>query len=79
MIDVIVYKPSAYGLVFRHDKTLGLRPRVYHLSHQTWAGLCVLYHVCLNINLLSAGVSNGNLIGMLHDNVCKRRVTTEII
>ena len=29
-----IIKPS-YGLVFKHDKLLGLRPRVYHLSHQT--------------------------------------------
>ena len=43
MVDVIVYKPSPYGLVFIHDKSLGLRPQVYHLSHQTCAGLCVLY------------------------------------
>ena len=35
MIDDIVYKPSPYALVFIHDKLLGLRPRVYHLSHQT--------------------------------------------
>ena len=42
MFDVIVYKPSPYGLVFIHDKPLGLRPRVYQLSHQTWADLCVL-------------------------------------
>ena len=47
MVDVIVYKPSPYGLVFMHDKPLGLRPRVYHLSHQTWVGLCVLYIVTL--------------------------------
>ena len=25
----------SYGLVFIHDKLLGLRPRVYHLSQQT--------------------------------------------
>ena len=31
IIDVIVYKPSPYGLVFIHDKPLGLRPQVYHL------------------------------------------------
>ena len=38
MINVIVYKPSPYyGLVFIHDKPIGLRPRVYHVSHQTWA------------------------------------------
>ena len=43
MIDVILYKPSPYGLVFIHDKYLGLGPRVYHILHQTWAGLCVLY------------------------------------
>ena len=35
MIDVIVYKPSPYGLVFIHDKLLGLRPRVYyHIKHK---------------------------------------------
>ena len=43
MVDVIVYKPSPYGLVLIHDKSLRLSHRVYHLSHQTWAGLCVLY------------------------------------
>ena len=42
MMDVVVYKPSPYSLVFIHDKLLGLRARVYHLSHETWAGLCVL-------------------------------------
>ena len=35
LFNVIVYKPSPYGLVFIHDKLLGLRPRVYHLSHET--------------------------------------------
>ena len=43
MINKIVYRPSTYGLLFIHDKLFGLRPRVHHLSHQTWAGLCVLY------------------------------------
>ena len=42
MIDMIMYKPSPYGLVFLHDKPLGLRTQVYRLSHQTWAGLCLL-------------------------------------
>ena len=41
MVDVIVHKPSPYGLVFLHDKPLGQRPRVYHLSHQTGAGLYI--------------------------------------
>ena len=36
MIDAIVYKHEPCGLVFIHDKLL----RVYHLSHQRWAGLC---------------------------------------
>ena len=45
MVDVIVYKFSPYGLVFIHDKLLGLRPRVYHLSHQTWTGFCVVYMI----------------------------------
>ena len=45
MIYVIVYKPSHYGLVFIGDNLLGLRPRVYHLSHEAWAGLCALYIV----------------------------------
>ena len=35
MVDVIVYKPSPYGIVFIHDKLHGLCPRVYHLSHRT--------------------------------------------
>ena len=43
MVEVIVYKPSPCRLVFIHDKPQELRPRVYHLSHQTCAGLCVLY------------------------------------
>ena len=35
MVDVILYKPLLYGLVFIHDKPLGLRPLVYYLSYQT--------------------------------------------
>ena len=50
MVDVIVYNPSPYGLVF-YIEPLGLRPRVYRLSHQTWEGLCVLLHVISNYNL----------------------------
>ena len=44
MVDVIVYKPSPYGLVFIHDKPLRLRPQVYHISHQTWAGYVSYKH-----------------------------------
>ena len=30
-----MYKPSPYGLVFIHDKLLGLSPRVYHhMKHE---------------------------------------------
>ena len=32
MIDVIVYKPSPYGLVFIHDKPLGFI--IYHIKHE---------------------------------------------
>ena len=32
MIDVIVYKPSPYGLVFIHDKSLGFI--IYHIKHE---------------------------------------------
>ena len=38
MVDVIVYKPSPYGLVFIHDKTLGFI--IYHTKH---ARVCVFY------------------------------------
>ena len=31
MVDVIVYKPSPYGLVFIHDKPLGFI--IYHIKH----------------------------------------------
>ena len=47
MVDVIVYKHEPVGRGFIHDKLLGLRPRIYHLSQQTWAGLCVLYTLAL--------------------------------
>ena len=33
MIDVILYKPSPYGLVFIHDKSLGLFI-IYHVKHE---------------------------------------------
>ena len=45
MIDMEVYKPSPYGLVFIHAKLLGLHPPAYHLWHQSWAGLCVYQFV----------------------------------
>ena len=32
MIDVIVYKPSPYGLVFIHDKPLEFI--IYHIKHE---------------------------------------------
>ena len=32
MIDVILYKPSPYGLVFVHDKSLGFI--IYHIKHE---------------------------------------------
>ena len=32
MVDVIVYKPSPYGLVFIHDKPLGFI--IYHIKHE---------------------------------------------
>ena len=32
MIDMIVYKPSPYGLVFTHDKTLGFI--IYNIKHE---------------------------------------------
>ena len=32
MIDVIVYKPSPYGLVFIDDKSLGFI--IYHIKHE---------------------------------------------
>ena len=32
MFDVIVYKPSPYGLVFIQDKTLGFI--IYHIKHE---------------------------------------------
>ena len=32
MIDVILYKPSPYGLVFVHDKSLGII--IYHIKHE---------------------------------------------
>ena len=32
MVDVIVYKPSPYGFVFIHDKTLGLI--IYHIKNE---------------------------------------------
>ena len=32
MIDGIVYKPSPYGLVFIHDKSLGFI--MYHIKHE---------------------------------------------
>ena len=38
MIDVIVFNPSPYALVFIHDKPLGLRPQLefimYHIKHE---------------------------------------------
>ena len=33
MINVIVYKPSLYGIVLINDQPLRLRPRVYHIKH----------------------------------------------
>ena len=32
MIDVILYKPSPYGLVFIHDKSLGFI--IYNIKHE---------------------------------------------
>ena len=32
MVDVIVYKPSPYGLVFIHNKPLGFI--IYHIKHE---------------------------------------------
>ena len=32
MIDVILYKPSTYGLVFIHDKPLGFI--IFHIKHE---------------------------------------------
>ena len=32
MVDVIVYKPSPYGLVFIHEKPLGFI--IYHIKHE---------------------------------------------
>ena len=32
MVDVKVYKPSLYGLVFIHDKPFGLI--IYHIKHE---------------------------------------------
>ena len=32
MVDVIVYKPSPYGLVFIHDTPLGFN--IYHIKHE---------------------------------------------
>ena len=55
MVDVIVYKPLPYGLVFIHDKPLGLRPRVYHPSdHTKHERVYVSYninHTLFNISL----------------------------
>ena len=37
MVDVLVYKPSLYGLVFIHDKLLGLYALgfiIYHIKHE---------------------------------------------
>ena len=36
MVDVIVYKPSPYGLVFIHDKSLGLHLGliIYNIKHE---------------------------------------------
>ena len=35
MVDVIVYKPSPYGLVFKYDNPLGyaLGFIIYHIKH----------------------------------------------
>ena len=32
MVDVIVYKPSPYALVFTHDKPIGFI--IYHIKHE---------------------------------------------
>ena len=49
MIDVIVNKPSPYGLVFIHDKSLGFI--IYHIKHErayvsymTPTNICQLSH-----------------------------------
>ena len=34
-IDLVVYKPPPYELVFMYDKIPGLRPRVYNPLHQS--------------------------------------------
>ena len=68
MVDVKVYNPSPHGLVFIHDNPLGLRPRDYHLSHQTWAGLCVLY------TLFPRHLFPGN--ELTHYNFLRSRVNT---
>ena len=64
-----MYKHEPYGLVFIHDNPLGLRPRVYHLSHQTFAGLYVSCKPCVNFQLtelrtlkLGSDPASGNVI-----------------
>ena len=71
MIDVIVYKPYPYGLVFIHDTLLGLRPRVYHLSHKTWTGLCVLMScntycdvLCFNVHFMPKKSTFNMILGL---------------
>ena len=54
MIEVIVYKPSPYGLVFIHDKPLGFiiyhtqHARVY-VSYKMFKCQCHLILLCLHL------------------------------
>ena len=49
MVDVIVYKPSPYGLVFIHDKPLGLRLGfiIYHVKHERVFVSCIFIFLIL--------------------------------
>ena len=73
MINVIVYKPSPYGLVFIYDKTLGFI--IYHIKHER---VYVSYnHLNDPWCLLLGPVSKGNDLLWSYDNVAKETERNE--
>ena len=85
MIDVIVYKPSPYGLVFINHKLLVLRPQfnIYYIKHErVYESYIISYSAIINESADNSGQTSplywrSQLKGTM--NQLEKRLTREII